>query len=169
MSQKNNDFWATFMICHDLQTPDVVEISYEPPPEESRNGQITVYDIVIWKSSSPDEKRQRSTTEQKTVFTDLEEDTQYMFSVRATTRKGYGPWSTQVSFRTDRNVVRAPEKVRAMATSDSSIEVWWEAVPLRTKVIGYYIYYSMTKGRNIFTITLLSICSINVNFFFKDQ
>ena len=141
-------------VHHDLQTPDVVEISYEPPPEESRNGQITVYDIVIWKSSSPDEKRQRSTTEQKTVFTDLEEDTQYMFSVRATTRKGYGPWSTQVSFRTDRNVVRAPEKVRAMATSDSSIEVWWEAVPLRTKVIGYYIYYSMTKVRNIFTIPL---------------
>ena len=54
-----------------------------------------------------------------------------------------------MTFRTDRNVVRAPEKVRAMATSDSSIEVWWEAVPLRTKVIGYYIYYSMTKTNDL--------------------
>ena len=74
---------------------------------------------------------------------------QYMFAVRATTRKGEGPWSPQVSFRTDRNVIRAPENVRAMATSDSSIEVWWEAVPLRTKVIGYYVYYSMTKTNDL--------------------
>ena len=30
-----------------------------------------------------------------------------------------------------------------MATSDSSIEVWWEAVPLRTRVIGQYEYLSL--------------------------
>ena len=104
-----------------------------------------MYDIQIWKAVSPDEKRQRSTTEQKTVFTDLDENTEYLFAVRATTRKGYGPWSTQVPFKTDRNVVRAPENVKAMATSESSIEVWWEAVPLRTKVIGYEIFYTMTE------------------------
>ena len=44
-------------------------------------------------------------------------------SVRANTRKGYGPWSTQSSFRTDRNIVRAPLNVKAMATSDSSVQV----------------------------------------------
>ena len=47
-------------------------------------------------------------------------------------------------FRTDRNIIRAPLNVKAMATSESSIEVWWEAVPLRTKVTGYEIFYSMT-------------------------
>ena len=43
--------------------------------------------------------------------------------MRANTRKGYGPWSTQQSFRTDRNIVRAPLNVKAMATSDSSVQV----------------------------------------------
>ena len=117
-----------------FQTPDVIEISYDAPPEISRNGQITMYDIQFWKSVAPDEKRMRSTTERKTVFANLEDNTEYKFSVRANTRKGYGPWSSVVSFRTDRNIIRAPQHVRAMATSDSSIEVWWEAVPLRTKV-----------------------------------
>ena len=36
-----------------------------------------------------------------------------------------------------------------MATSDSSIEVWWEPVPLRTRVIGYEIFYSMTDGEDL--------------------
>ena len=74
-----------------FQTPDVIEISYDPPPEESRNGQIIRYDIQIWKAMSPDEKRHRSTTDSKTVFTDLDENTEYLFAVRAQTRKGYGP------------------------------------------------------------------------------
>jgi receptor-type tyrosine-protein phosphatase F len=57
------------------------------------------------------------------VFANLDDNTEYKFSVRANTRKGYGPWSTQQSFRTDRNIVRAPLNVKAMATSDSSIQV----------------------------------------------
>ena len=128
-----------------FQTPDVIEISYDAPPEIARNGQVTMYDIQFWKSVAPDEKRMRSTTERKTVFANLEDNTEYKFSVRANTRKGYGPWSSVVSFRTDRNIIRAPQHVRAMATSDSSIEVWWEAVPLRTKVVGYEIFYTMTE------------------------
>ena len=140
-----------------FQTPDVIEISYDPPPEVSRNGQITMYDIQFWKSVSPEEKRMRSTTERKTVFATLEDNTEYKFSVRANTRKGYGPWSTQVSFRTDRNIIRAPQHVQAMATSDSSIEVWWEAVPLRTKVIGYELFYTMTDVADLDKWTRKSI------------
>ena len=75
---------------------DVIEISYDPPPEESRNGQVTMYDIQFWKAVEPEEKRMRSTTERKTVFANLDDNTEYKFSVRANTRKGYGPWSTQV-------------------------------------------------------------------------
>ena len=128
-----------------FQTPDVIEISYDPPPESSRNGQVTMYDIQFWKSVAPEEKRMRSTTERKTVFANLDDNTEYVFAVRANTRKGYGPWSTQTRFRTERNIIRAPQQMRAMATSDSSIEVWWEAVPLRTKVIGYELFYTMTE------------------------
>ena len=36
-----------------------------------------------------------------------------------------------------------------MATSDSNIEVWWEPVPLRTRVIGYEIFYSMSDAEDL--------------------
>lgn len=42
-----------------------------------------------------------------------------------------------------------PPFFQAMATSESSIEVWWEAVPLRTRVIGYEIFYSMTEVEDL--------------------
>ena len=83
------------------------------------------------------------------VFANLDDNTEYKFSVRANTRKGYGPWSTQSSFRTDRNIVRAPLNVKAMATSDSGVQVWWEAVPLRSQVIGYEVFYSMTAVEDL--------------------
>ena len=106
-----------------FQTPDVVEIVYDPPPEHARNGQITKYEIQFWKESDPNQKKLRQTTDEKTVFANLEDNTKYLFSVRANTRKGYGPWSTQTTFRTDKAMVRAPLNVKAMATSDSSVQV----------------------------------------------
>ena len=106
-----------------FQTPDVVEIVYDPPPEPSRNGQIILYEIQFWKGADPNQKKVRSTTSRKAVFANLDDNTEYKFSVRANTRKGYGPWSTQQTFRTDRNIVRAPLGLKAMATSESSLEV----------------------------------------------
>jgi len=106
-----------------FQTPDVVEIVYDPPPEHARNGQIVLYEIQFWKGADPNQKKLRSTTGRKAVFANLDDNTEYKFSVRGNTRKGYGPWSTQQTFRTDRNIVRAPLGVKAMATSDSSLEV----------------------------------------------
>ena len=101
----------------------MVEIVYDPPPEHARNGQITKYEIQFWKESDPNQKKLRQTTEEKTVFANLEDNTKYLFSARANTRKGYGPWSTQTAFRTDKAMVRAPLNVKAMATSDSSVQV----------------------------------------------
>ena len=101
----------------------MVEIVYDPPPEHARNGQITKYEIQFWKESDPNQKKVRQTTEEKTVFANLEDNTKYLFSARANTRKGYGPWSTQTAFRTDKAMVRAPLNVKAMATSDSSVQV----------------------------------------------
>ena len=88
-----------------FQTPDVVEIVYDPPPEHARNGQVgfiltedfdrsispflfqvTKYEIQFWKGASPNEKKLRQTTEQKTVFANLDDNTEYKFSVRANTR-----------------------------------------------------------------------------------
>ena len=109
----------------------MVEIVYDPPPEHARNGQITKYEIQFWKESDPNQKKLRQTTEEKTVFANLEDNTKYLFSARANTRKGYGPWSTQTAFRTDKAMVRAPLNVKAMATSDSSVQVRGETRVLK--------------------------------------
>ena len=71
-----------------------------------------MYDIHLWKSLVSEDKLTRTTTERKAIFTDLDDNTEYQFQVRANTRKGPGPWSTKVSFRTDRNIIRAPLRVQ---------------------------------------------------------
>jgi len=73
------------------------------------------------------------------VFGDLEEGAVYLFRVRCHTTKGSGPWSEVASFTVDKDVLRAPLSVDAVATSDTSTEVWWEPVPNRGKVIGYQV------------------------------
>jgi receptor-type tyrosine-protein phosphatase F len=71
----------------------------------------------------------------------LEENSEYAFIVRAHTARGAGPPNERLVARTERDAVRAPLTVHALATSDSSVEVWWEAVPSRNKVIGYQVIY----------------------------
>jgi netrin-G3 ligand len=82
------------------------------------------------------------------VFSDLEEHTDYVLQVRAHTGQGAGPYSERITLHTERDIVRAPMAVKAIATSDSSVEVWWEAVPSRGKVIGYQVCY-LFRGVNL--------------------
>lgn len=63
-----------------------------------------------------------------------------MYTVRAATRQGSGPWSNEEVFSTTKEMVRAPMGLKAMATSDQSVEVWWEPIPsVRHKLYGYMV------------------------------
>ncbi len=74
------------------------------------------------------------------VFSGLEEGTEYVYTVRAATKQGSGPWSEKTSFTTTKEMVRAPMGLKAMATSDQSVEVWWEPIPtVRHKLLGYQV------------------------------
>lgn len=42
---------------------------------------------------------------------------------------------------TERDIVRAPMSVQAVATSDQSVEVWWDPVHSRSKVTGYQVRF----------------------------
>lgn len=64
-----------------------------------------------------------------------------MFRVRAHTKAGAGPWSERVPITTDRDIIRAPMGVKAVATSDQSVEVWWDPVPNRGKIVGYQVNF----------------------------
>lgn len=61
--------------------------------------------------------------QRQAVFTNLDEDTDYVFHVRAYTTQGAGPLSERVTIHTERDIVRAPMNVQAVATSEQSVEV----------------------------------------------
>ncbi|KAK5642104.1 hypothetical protein RI129_008271 [Pyrocoelia pectoralis] len=136
-------------ISYHFQTPDVVCITWDPPSREHRNGQIIKYDIQFHKKSDHSNIIERNVTTTKAVFTNLEENTEYVFHIKAYTSQGSGPFSEKITIQTERDIGRAPMYVRAVATSDSSVEVWWEPVPSRGKVIGYQIFYTMTAVEDL--------------------
>ena len=140
---------APINITYRFQTPDVVSIRWELPSVEHRNGRVTGYLIQFYKKVDNSVVTERNTTSAKAVFTNLEENMDYEFRVLARTNKGSGPFSDRILFRTERDIVRAPMNVRAMATSYSSVEVWWETVPSRGKVIGYTVFYTMTAVEDL--------------------
>ncbi|XP_044270221.1 tyrosine-protein phosphatase Lar isoform X7 [Tribolium madens] len=136
-------------ITHRFQTPDVVCVTWDPPAREHRNGQIIKYDIQFHKKSDHSNIITRNVSTTKAVFTNLEENTEYVFHVKAYTNQGAGPNSEKFTIQTERDIGRAPLSVKAVATSDSSVEVWWEPVPSRAKIIGYQIFYTMTAVEDL--------------------
>jgi receptor-type tyrosine-protein phosphatase F len=92
--------------------------------------------------------------------------------IRAYTKQGAGQFSEKLIIETERDMGRAPMQVQAIATSEQTVEVWWEPgnsnnismnssnkinflvfpqkVPSRGKLIGYKIFYTMTavEGKN---------------------
>ena len=42
-------------------------------------------------------------------------------------------------------------------------QVWWESVPLRSKVIGYEVFYSMTAVEDLDQVLYVSIAIITIN------
>ncbi|XP_061516328.1 tyrosine-protein phosphatase Lar isoform X7 [Anopheles gambiae] len=132
-----------------FQTPDVVCITWEPPTREHRNGQITRYDVQFHKKIDHGLGTERNTTVRKAVFTNLDESTEYIVRVRAYTKQGAGPFSEKVVIATERDMGRAPFSVQAVATSEQTVEVWWEPVPSRGKLVGYKIFYTMTAVEDL--------------------
>lgn len=83
------------------------------------------------------------------MFTNLEESTEYVFKVRAYTKQGAGPFSEKIIIETERDMGRAPTGVRAVATSEQTVEAWWDAVPARGRLVGYKIFYTMTAVEDL--------------------
>ncbi|XP_066254214.1 tyrosine-protein phosphatase Lar isoform X6 [Euwallacea similis] len=136
-------------ITYRFQTPDVVCVTWDPPKREHRNGQIIKYDVEFHKKSDHNNALFRNVTKTKVVFTNLEENTEYVFHIKAYTSQGAGPNSDKQTVETEKDIGRAPMSVKAVATSESSVEVWWETVPSRNKVIGYQIFYTMTAVEDL--------------------
>lgn len=135
-------------VSYRLQSPTTVVVSWDPPLPQYRNGHITHFGYQFHKSSDsyPSE---RNTTISRMVFSSLDESTEYYFRTRAFTSKGGGPWSSPSTILTPGDVAPAPSNVAAMATSDQSVEVWWDGVPYFVHILGYQVLYTQTAVEDL--------------------
>ncbi|XP_037790412.1 tyrosine-protein phosphatase Lar-like [Penaeus monodon] len=138
-------------ITYKYQTPGTIVFTWDLPKPNERNGVIHMYDVQFNKNVilNNDFKHERNTTEGRIVFNGLEENMDYTFKVRSWTSKGPGPYSEIVHLHTEPDLVRAPMSLQGLATSESSIEIWWEPVPSRGKVIGYQVFYTMAPSADL--------------------
>ncbi|XP_044590201.1 tyrosine-protein phosphatase Lar isoform X7 [Cotesia glomerata] len=136
-------------LTYSFQTQDTVCVKWSEPARRHRNGQIIRYDVEFHKKNDHSTIEARNTTQERAVFTNLEEATEYVFHVRAHTVRGSGPYSEKITIVTEKDIGRAPLNVKAVATSESNVEVWWEPVPNRDKIIGYKIFYTMTAVEDL--------------------
>ncbi|XP_035721956.1 tyrosine-protein phosphatase Lar-like isoform X9 [Vespa mandarinia] len=132
-----------------FQTPDTLCVTWDKPLRQHRNGQIIGYDVQFNKKNDHSSIIERNTTKTREVFSNLEEDTEYVFHVRARTMRGSGPYSEKITIITEKDIGRAPMFVKAVATSESSVEVWWEPVPNRGKIVGYQVFYTTTPVEDL--------------------
>lgn len=61
----------------------------------------------------------------------------------------FGYFFSQIFHLLNKDMGRAPMMVQAVATSEQTVEVFWEPVPSRGKLIGYVVYYTMTAVEDL--------------------
>ncbi|ESO02757.1 hypothetical protein HELRODRAFT_174162 [Helobdella robusta] len=67
-----------------------------------------------------------NTTDRSKTVDNLAMNTDYIFQSRAYTKKGYGPWSNKLPFRTfGQFVLEAPRNLR-LDVSESNIRLFWD-------------------------------------------
>uniref|UniRef100_A0A4W2IPD1 Sidekick cell adhesion molecule 2 n=1 Tax=Bos indicus x Bos taurus TaxID=30522 RepID=A0A4W2IPD1_BOBOX len=126
-------------------TATQLDVTWEPPPLESQNGDIQGYKIYFW------EAQRRNLTERvKTLFLaensvklkNLTGYTAYMVSVAAFNAAGDGPRSTPTRGQTQQAAPSAPSSVRFSELTTTSVNVSWGAPEFPNGVLeGYRLVY----------------------------
>uniref|UniRef100_A0A8D1DRC7 Protein sidekick-2 n=1 Tax=Sus scrofa TaxID=9823 RepID=A0A8D1DRC7_PIG len=126
-------------------TATQLDVTWEPPPLESQNGDIQGYKIYFW------EAQRRNLTERvKTLFLaengvkikNLTGYTAYMVSVAAFNAAGDGPRSTPTRGQTQQAAPSAPSSVKFSELTTTSVNVSWEAPQFPNGILeGYRLVY----------------------------
>ncbi|NXK32946.1 SDK2 protein, partial [Piprites chloris] len=126
-------------------TATQLDVTWEPPPVESQNGDIQGYKIHFWEA-----QRQNESGRVKTLFLpetgvklkNLTGYTSYWVSVAAFNAAGDGPRSPPVRARTQQAAPSAPGSIRFSELTTTSVNVSWEPPPLPNGVLeGYRLVY----------------------------
>uniref|UniRef100_A0A8C4MLH2 Sidekick cell adhesion molecule 2 n=1 Tax=Equus asinus asinus TaxID=83772 RepID=A0A8C4MLH2_EQUAS len=124
-----------------------LDVTWEPPPLESQNGDIQGYKVRIyfWEA-----QRQNVTERVKTLFLaesgvklkNLTGYTAYMVSVAAFNAAGDGPRSAPTRAQTQQAAPSAPSSVKFSELTTTSVNVSWEAPRFPNGVLeGYRLVY----------------------------
>ncbi|XP_052543589.1 protein sidekick-2 isoform X1 [Tympanuchus pallidicinctus] len=126
-------------------TATQLDVTWEPPPAESQNGDIQGYKIHFWEA-----QRQNESARVKTLFLpetgvklkNLTGYTSYWVSIAAFNAAGDGPRSTPVTARTQQAAPSAPGSIRFSELTTTSVNVSWEPPPLPNGILeGYRLIY----------------------------
>ena len=79
--------------------PTSIRLQWDPPTKRHRHGEVVLYEIIYQRLKSTDDVATNSTVTY-TVIEGLDVDTNYIFTLRAYTSKGSGPWSNKLPFKT---------------------------------------------------------------------
>ncbi|KAI8499947.1 hypothetical protein Bbelb_222640, partial [Branchiostoma belcheri] len=132
--------------------PAAMQISWDPPACEQRNGNITQYEVNSEEvnSTSPlpgSETANVSTTD--IWLYDLVPYTTYQLRVRAYTRAGPGPWSAPLLQRTREYRPEAPRDFQVDSVSPTSISLSWrEPWPPGGVITHYEIVFWKTMDEH---------------------
>ncbi|XP_041341779.1 protein sidekick-2 [Pyrgilauda ruficollis] len=126
-------------------TATQLDVTWEPPPVESQNGDIQGYKIHFWEEQRPNESVRVKTLflpESGVKLKNLTGYTSYWVSVAAFNAAGDGPRSVPVKARTQQAAPSAPGSIRFSELTTTSVNVSWEPPPLPNGVLeGYRLVY----------------------------
>ncbi|XP_033923716.1 protein sidekick-2 [Melopsittacus undulatus] len=126
-------------------TATQLDVTWEPPPVESQNGDIQGYKIHFWEAQHRNRSERVRTLflpERGVKLKNLTGFTSYWVSVAAFNAAGDGPRSAPVQGRTQQAAPSAPGSIRFSELTTTSVNVSWEPPPLPNGILeGYRLVY----------------------------
>ncbi|XP_043222795.1 tyrosine-protein phosphatase 99A-like [Amphibalanus amphitrite] len=155
----------TFTGAHNLSATSV-EVTWDPPPSDTINGELTGYLLSYWPLPAGVVKELVLRNYERTsrVIEDLKPFTKYQVMLQLTNLAGTSP-SANITVTTAEGVPSAPENMTFSEVSDRSVTVIWERPRrLHGRLLGYTVYWETkddtTSSRNI-TDPLQTSCTID--------
>ncbi|XP_040186925.1 protein sidekick-2 isoform X1 [Rana temporaria] len=130
-----------------IQTATAVQldVTWDPPPLESQNGDIQGYKIYFWEAARKNETEKVRTLflpESGVKLKNLTGYTTYLISVAAFNTAGDGPRSLPIRAQTQQAAPSAPASIRFSELTTTSVNVSWDAPVYPNGILeGYRLVY----------------------------
>ncbi|XP_054926091.1 cell adhesion molecule Dscam1-like isoform X1 [Dermacentor andersoni] len=150
--------------CSPLSS-DSIRVTWQPPHKSAIHGYLQGY--RIWYAQLPASRErgreEKAVTGQETTLVDLRKYTNYFIQVAAFTQRGLGAESEPVFCRTLEDVPDAPEDLKVLIVSATSLLVAWKPPVHRNGLITMYSIYAKTLDKQNATVKLVPTSKLEYN------